>query len=69
MDLAPQIDDYIKDAIDHTLGLSVSTQTLESRLRASVEVQKRLREECSLLHTRLNEKDGLIERARVRWWI
>ncbi|KAF8023377.1 hypothetical protein BT93_F0780 [Corymbia citriodora subsp. variegata] len=64
MDLPPQIDDCIRDAIDHTLGLSVSTHTLESRLRASEEVQKRLREECSLLHSRLNEKDGLIERAR-----
>ncbi|XP_030542759.1 myosin-4 [Rhodamnia argentea] len=65
MDLPPRIDECIKDAIDHTLGLSVSTQTLESRLRASEEVQKRLREECSLLHSRLNEKDGLIERARA----
>lgn len=26
MDLPPQIDDYVKETIDHTLGLSVSMQ-------------------------------------------
>ncbi|XP_030445669.2 uncharacterized protein LOC115668344 [Syzygium oleosum] len=65
MDLPPQIDDCIRDAIDHTLGLPVSARTLESRLRASEEAQRWLREECSLLRSRLDEKDGLVERARA----
>lgn len=65
MELPQEIDDYIKESIQHTLGLPVSRSTLELKLRASEEAQSRLRDQCLLLHSRLKEKDQAIERARV----
>lgn len=65
MDLPPQIDECIKESIDYSLGLPVSARTLESKLRASEEAQKGLRDQCSLLQSKLKDKDGLIELARV----
>ena len=65
MDLPQEIDDYIKGSIECTLGLPVSTNTLELKLRASEEAQSRLRDRYLLLQTRMKEKDQAIERARV----
>ncbi|OWM80980.1 calcium-binding and coiled-coil domain-containing protein 2-like [Punica granatum] len=65
MDLPSQIDDCIKESINYSLGLPVSTQTLESKLRASEEAEKGLRDQCSLLQSKLKEKDGLVELARA----
>lgn len=64
MDLPPEIDNYIKESIDHTLGLPVSSQTLNSKLRASQESQRQLRDQHLFLLAKLKEKDLLIERAR-----
>lgn len=66
MDLPPQIDDCIRESINYALGLPESARTLESKLRASEEVQKGLRDQCSLLLSKLKEKDGLVELARVQ---
>ncbi|XP_024024374.1 centlein [Morus notabilis] len=65
MELPQEIDDYIKESIQHTLGLPVSRSTLELKLQASEEAQSRLRDQCLLLHSRLKEKDQAIERARA----
>ncbi|KAJ1431919.1 putative interaptin-like isoform X1 [Sesbania bispinosa] len=65
MDLPPVIDDYIKESIDHCLGLPVSSRTLEFKLRASLESERQLREQHLSLLAKLKEKDDLIERARV----
>lgn len=65
MDLPQEIDDYIKESIDNTLGLPVSTNTLELKLRASEEINRRLRGQNLLLHSKLKEKDKIIERVRV----
>ncbi|KAK4744389.1 hypothetical protein SAY87_010701 [Trapa incisa] len=65
MALPPQIDGYIRESIDCTLGLPFSVQTAESTLRTSEEVQRGLSDQCSLLRSRLKEKDGLIELARA----
>ncbi|PON70066.1 hypothetical protein TorRG33x02_258200, partial [Trema orientale] len=64
MDLPQEIDDYIKGSIEYTLCLPVSTNTLELRLRASEEVQSRLRDRYLLLQSRMKEKDQAIDRAK-----
>ncbi|PRQ32702.1 hypothetical protein RchiOBHm_Chr5g0049351 [Rosa chinensis] len=47
MDPLPQeVDDYIRESIDHTLGLPVSAQTLElKKLRCSEVAKRRLRDQ------------------------
>ncbi|XP_061364253.1 uncharacterized protein LOC133307715 [Gastrolobium bilobum] len=64
MDLPPEIDHYIKESIDHCLGLPVSSRTLAFKLRASQESQRQLQDQHILLQAKLKEKDELIERAR-----
>ncbi|XP_057503710.1 uncharacterized protein LOC130787334 [Actinidia eriantha] len=65
MDLSQQIEDYIKDSIDYSLDLPVSTNTLESKLRASEEASEQFRDQCLYLQIKLKEKDEVIERARA----
>lgn len=65
MDLSQGIDDYIKETIGYSLGLPVSKQTLELKLRASEEICKRLRDQYMNLKIKLKEKDEVIERARA----
>lgn len=65
MDLSQELDDYIRESIDYSLGLPVPTQTLELKLQASEEAQRRLRDQYLYLRSRLKEKDEIIERARV----
>ncbi|KAL5124918.1 hypothetical protein HKD37_02G005233 [Glycine soja] len=64
MDLPPEIDGYIKESIDHSVGLPVSSQTLLFKLHASLESQRQLRDQHLFLLAKLKEKDALIERAR-----
>lgn len=66
MDLPQEVEDYVKESIDHSLGISVSKRTLELKLRASEEAQHRLRNRCLSLQTKLKEKEDVIERVRVR---
>lgn len=65
MDLPQEIDDYIKDSIDHSLGLPSPTKTLELKLSVSQEAQRRLRNRCLSLQYKLREKDELIDRIRA----
>lgn len=65
MDLPKEIDDYIKQSIEYTLGLPVSRSTLEVKLQASEESQRRLRDQYLLLHSLVKEKDEAIDRAKV----
>ncbi|XP_028071999.1 uncharacterized protein LOC114274306 [Camellia sinensis] len=65
MDLSQEIDDYIKESIEYSLGLPVSTHTLESKLQASQEARERLRDQNCYLQMRIKEKDDVIERARA----
>ncbi|CAJ1971729.1 unnamed protein product [Sphenostylis stenocarpa] len=64
MDLPPEIDRYIKESIDHILGLPVSDQTLVTKLQASEESQRRLHDHRLFLLAKLKQKDDLIELAR-----
>ncbi|XP_022980896.1 centriolin-like [Cucurbita maxima] len=65
MDLPPEIDNYIKETIDHSLGLPVSAETLELKLRVSEDDQRRLDQYCDVLQSKIKEKDLLIERSRA----
>lgn len=66
MEIPEEIDNYIKESIDHTLGLPVSTKTLQLKLLAYEESLQRVRNECFSLLSKSKEKDEVIERARVR---
>ncbi|GFZ10240.1 hypothetical protein Acr_21g0008390 [Actinidia rufa] len=65
MDLSQEIDDYIKESIEYSIGLPVSAHTLELKLRASEEACNRLRGQCLYLQRRLREKDDVIDRSRA----
>ncbi|KAL4566037.1 hypothetical protein LXL04_030146 [Taraxacum kok-saghyz] len=65
MDLPREADDYIRESIDYSLGLPVSTNTLELKLRFSEETQRLLRDQYLYLKSKLKEKDEVIERVRV----
>ncbi|XP_076921216.1 uncharacterized protein LOC143582573 [Bidens hawaiensis] len=65
MDLPQQTDEFIRESIDHSLGLPVSKRTLELKLRASEDTERELREQYWYLKAKLNEKDELIERVRA----
>ncbi|KAE9603857.1 hypothetical protein Lal_00001842 [Lupinus albus] len=65
MDPLPRnIDDYIKQSIDHSLGLRVSSQTLEFKLRAYEDALLHLQKQNLHLFSKLKEKEELIERAK-----
>ncbi|KAF5807780.1 hypothetical protein HanXRQr2_Chr05g0237461 [Helianthus annuus] len=65
MDLPQETDDFIRESIDYSLGLPVSTSTLELKLRSSEETERQLRDQYLYLKSKLNEKDDVIERVRA----
>lgn len=65
MDLPQEIDDYVRESIEYSLGLPVSMRTLELKLRSSEETQRQLRDQYLYLKSKLIEKDDVIERVRV----
>ncbi|KAF8099268.1 hypothetical protein N665_0247s0047 [Sinapis alba] len=64
MNLSRELDDYIKDTIDHSLGIPISIDALQKKLSAAQESQRRLREQYTSLVSRLKEKEQAIELAR-----
>ncbi|XP_010458977.1 PREDICTED: uncharacterized protein LOC104740146 [Camelina sativa] len=64
MDLSREIDDYIKDTIDHSLGLPISTDALKKKLYTAEESNLRFREQYLTLVGRLKEKDRVIDLVR-----
>ncbi|PRQ32297.1 hypothetical protein RchiOBHm_Chr5g0044811 [Rosa chinensis] len=63
MDPLPQeVGDYIRESIEHTLGLPVSAQILELKLRCSEAAKRRLREQYTVLLAKLKEKDQALDR-------
>lgn len=65
MDLPSEVENYIKETIDHALGLPVSVETLELKLRVSQDSQRRLAHHCDALQSKIKEKEQLIERSRA----
>lgn len=65
MDLPQEIDQYIKQSIDHQIGLPVDSRALELKLNASEKAQMRYREQYLSLLLRFKQKDEEINRARA----
>ncbi|XP_076904921.1 uncharacterized protein LOC143560521 [Bidens hawaiensis] len=64
MDLRKETDDFIRESIDYSLGLPVSTRTLELKLLSSEETQRQLRDQHLYLKSKLQEKDEVIKHVR-----
>jgi len=64
MDLSREVDDFIKETIDHSLGLPISMDALQQKLYTAEESQRRLREQHLSLVSRLREKDKVIDLVR-----
>ncbi|KAK2375554.1 protein Hook protein [Trifolium repens] len=69
MSLPPQIDDFIKQSIDHSLGLPISSQTLDIKLHASKLSEQNLRDQNLSLLNKLKEKDQLIEQSKYEAYV
>ncbi|XP_050217365.1 uncharacterized protein LOC126668195 [Mercurialis annua] len=65
MEISQEIEDYIKETINDTLGLPISTQTLQLKLRATEDAHRRLRDQYLLVVDKLRQKDQLIDRAKA----
>ncbi|KAL4281800.1 hypothetical protein GQ457_03G033590 [Hibiscus cannabinus] len=65
MGIPQETDDYIKGTIDDSLGLQVSTESLQLKLRTSEETQRRLRDQYMSLLSKLKEKDQFIEKSKA----
>ncbi|KAG7591685.1 hypothetical protein ISN45_Aa01g006840 [Arabidopsis thaliana x Arabidopsis arenosa] len=64
MDLSREVDDFIKETIDHSLGLPISMDALKKKLNTAEESQRRLHEQYLSLVSRLKEKDKVIDLVR-----
>lgn len=65
MDVPPETESYLRESMDYTLGLPVSTSTLETKLRISQESQRRIHQQYLHLLAKFNAKDQQIQRARA----
>ncbi|KAL3504793.1 hypothetical protein ACH5RR_034634 [Cinchona calisaya] len=65
MDISQETERFLRESAEYTLGLPVSTQTLQLKLRATEEAQHHLRNQYFHLLSKLKEKDEIIDRARV----
>ncbi|GMH22561.1 hypothetical protein Nepgr_024404 [Nepenthes gracilis] len=64
MELPQEVDDYIKQSMDHTLGLPVPNDALQQKLQSLEAANYRLRHQYLTLQLKLKEKDKSLERAR-----
>ncbi|KAK1262297.1 hypothetical protein QJS04_geneDACA018900 [Acorus gramineus] len=64
MAFPPETDEYIRESIEQSLGLQVSTKTLQLKLFASEDSRRRLQNEVFQLHDRLRERDGCLELSK-----
>ncbi|EOA20988.1 hypothetical protein CARUB_v10001320mg [Capsella rubella] len=62
--LSQEVDEYIKDTIDYSLGLPISMESLQKKLYTTEETYRRLREQYLTLVSRLKEKDHVIDRVK-----
>ncbi|ONK58524.1 uncharacterized protein A4U43_C09F13960 [Asparagus officinalis] len=65
MDISKGTDDYIKESIEQSLGLPVSSRTLELKLLASEDDRHRLQDQIFLLHDRLKESQKRVDQYRA----
>ncbi|KAL0289470.1 UNVERIFIED_CONTAM: hypothetical protein Scaly_2702200 [Sesamum calycinum] len=65
MELPQETEDYIRESIDDSVGLPVSSGTLLHKLRAVEASHMQIRHQYLCLQSRLKEKDEIIERSRA----
>ncbi|KAI3670346.1 hypothetical protein L1987_87937 [Smallanthus sonchifolius] len=65
MDVPQENDDYVRESIDYSIGLPVSTRTLELKPLSYEETERQLRNQYLYLKSKLKEKDEIIERVRA----
>ncbi|KAJ6301152.1 hypothetical protein OIU77_015460 [Salix suchowensis] len=65
MDLLQEIDDYMKETINESLGLPVSARTLQLKLRIYKDAYFRLRDQHLHLLSKFRQNDILIDRAKA----
>ncbi|CAI0447892.1 unnamed protein product [Linum tenue] len=65
MEIPQELDEYLRETIDDSFGLPVSTQTLRLKLRASEDAHRRIRDQCLVLDEKLREKEQLLDRAKA----
>ncbi|CAK7347195.1 unnamed protein product [Dovyalis caffra] len=65
MNLLQEIDDYIKETINESLGLPVSARTFQLKLRVYEDAYFRLRDQHLLLLGKFRQKDLLVDRAKA----
>nr|XP_043637569.1 uncharacterized protein LOC122608533 [Erigeron canadensis] len=61
MDISQQVDDYLRESIEYSLGLPVSKRTLELKIQSYEEEKRDGQEKCWNLKEKLAEKDKTIE--------
>lgn len=65
MELPQEAEDYLRESIDHSVGLPVSMNTLLHKLGAVEASNVDLRKQYLSLLSKLKEKDEIIERSRA----
>ncbi|CAN0890007.1 hypothetical protein LINGRAHAP2_LOCUS16224 [Linum grandiflorum] len=65
MEIPAELDSYLRETIDDSVGLPVSTHTLRRKLRASEDAHRRILRQCLLLDEKLRQKDQILDRARA----
>ncbi|KAH9601958.1 hypothetical protein KSS87_000331 [Heliosperma pusillum] len=64
MEIGKDLDDFIKNSIDHTLGLTIPNQNLELKLESLETKNHRLRHQYLFLQSKLKEKEITLQLAR-----
>ncbi|XP_078440645.1 uncharacterized protein LOC144710689 [Wolffia australiana] len=65
MDIPLEIDDYIKESIENSLGLPVSEKTLQMKLLVSEDERRRLQDKIFTLQGLLADAERRLERMRA----
>ncbi|EPS71878.1 hypothetical protein M569_02881 [Genlisea aurea] len=65
MEIPQETEDYIRESIDHTVGLRPSTDTLFLKIHALEAENVHLRRQYLSLQSKFREKDDIIERSRA----
>ncbi|KAL8225494.1 hypothetical protein R6Q57_018051 [Mikania cordata] len=61
MDPPEDIDDYLRELMEYTLGLPMSARTLKLKIHAAEVSKRHSREQCFALRSQLMERDRIIE--------
>ncbi|KAH7692111.1 hemagglutinin stalk domain-containing protein [Dioscorea alata] len=65
MDLPTETDDFIRESIEDSLGIPISSRTLRLKLLASQDDRRRLQDQIFALHDRLKDADKRLELSRA----